>query len=131
MSIHFETKDIAAIGRNTSGVKTIKLVDGDEVLVGLPIYNKNCTVAIFTNSGYGKKVSIEDFPVQGRGGRGVSAIKGGFLAGAVMVEKEDNLFIAGRPNSICVSADDLPLISRISQGNIVIKDSVITNVIKI
>jgi DNA gyrase subunit A len=131
MSIHFETKDIAAIGRNTSGVKTIKLVDGDEVLVGLPIYNKNCTVAIFTNSGYGKKVSIEDFPVQGRGGRGVSAIKGGFLAGAVMVEKEDNLFIAGRPNSICVSADDLPLISRTSQGNIVIKDSVITNVIKI
>ena len=44
MSIRFATNDIAAIGRVTSGVRAIKLDEDDEVLVGLPITNKNSKV---------------------------------------------------------------------------------------
>ena len=65
-SIHFETKEIAAIGRVTAGVKAIKLTEDDEVLVGLPIRNEKETVAIFSEYGNGKKTKIEEFPLQAR-----------------------------------------------------------------
>ena len=44
-----ETKDIAAIGRATSGIKAIKLKENDEVLKGLPIRKKEDTLAIIKN----------------------------------------------------------------------------------
>jgi topoisomerase-4 subunit A len=67
MSIHFETKAIAAIGRVTAGVKSINLAEGDEVIIGLPIRNKTDYLASFDANGVGRKTSLEEFPVQGRG----------------------------------------------------------------
>ena len=128
MSIHFTTADINPIGRATSGVKSIKLDDGDEVLIGLPIHKKTDNVAIITTKGLGKKVALEEFPLQGRGGKGVYAHKPsemtGKIAGAAMVDNEDNILVVGKPNSICISAEDMPTIGRAAAGNIVIKNEV-------
>ena len=57
--IHIDTKDVSAIGRATSGIKAIKLAEDDEVLVGLPIINKNEQLAVFTKYGYGKKTNLD------------------------------------------------------------------------
>ena len=134
MSIHFTTKDINPIGRVTAGVKSIKLADDDEVLVGLPVHNENDTVAVFTEKGYGKKTKIEEFVIQGRGGKGVLIYKPtpitGDLIGAAMVSDEDNILLSGRPNSICIPAKDVPELGRVSVGNIMIKSTVIS-VVKI
>ena len=134
MSIHFETKDIAAIGRVTAGVKSIKLAEDDEVLIGLPIRNNNDTVAIFTQNGLARKTKVEEFPIQGRAGRGVAAYKiastSGDLVGAAMINNEDNLLLIGN-NSICISANDIPLLNRTALGNIMIKDSNISSIVKI
>lgn len=128
MSIHFTTADINPIGRATSGVKSIKLDEADEVLIGLPVHKKTDNVAIITTKGLGKKVALEEFPLQGRGGKGVYAHKPseitGKIAGAAMVDNEDNILVVGKPNSICISAEDMPLTGRAAAGNIVIKNEV-------
>ena len=51
MSIRFETKNIAAIGRNTAGVKSIKLNEDDNVLTGFPITSNTQYIAIIAENG--------------------------------------------------------------------------------
>ena len=130
MSIHFETKSISAIGRNTVGVKSIKLDDNDLVLTGLPIKNQKY-IAIVTDTGLGKKVKITELPPQGRAGKGVYIYKGANIAGAELVDDEDNLLVIGNPNSICISVLDLPILSRIGIGNQVIKNATVQSIVKI
>jgi DNA gyrase subunit A len=128
MSIHFSTADIGAIGRVTAGVKSIKLMDDDEVVVGLPIHKETDKVAIFTSKGYAKQCVLDEFPYQGRGGKGVVVYKPteitGNVAGAAMIDEKDNILLVGTPNSICISSKDIPLLSRVSTGNIMIKGKV-------
>ena len=130
MSIHFETKSISAIGRNTVGVKSIKLDDNDLVLTGLPIKEQKY-IAIVTDTGLGKKVKITELPPQGRAGKGVYIYKGANIAGAELVDDEDNLLVIGNPNSICISVSDLPILSRIGIGNQVIKNATVQSIVKI
>lgn len=130
MSIHFETKSISAISRNTIGVKSIKLDDDDLVLIGLPIKEQEY-IAIVTETGLGKRVKVTDLPPQGRAGRGIYIYKGANIIGAELVNDEDNLLIIGNPNSICISSSDLPILSRIGIGNQVIKNSIIQSIVKI
>ena len=127
LSIHIETKDITAIGRATSGIKAIKLAEDDEVLVGLPIKNNTDKVAVVTQFGYGKKTGLEEFPLQGKNGKGVIIYKAtpgtGPIVGAAMISDEDNILLAGK-NSICIAAQDVPMFGRSATGNILIKGEV-------
>ena len=129
MSIKFETKNISAIGRNTVGVKSIKLDENDSVLIGLPIKEQEY-IAVVTENGLGKKVKITELPIQGRAGKGVYICKGDTIAGVELVNDEDNLLIIGNPNSICISISDLPLLSRVGIGNQVIKNATIQSIVK-
>ena len=130
MSIRFETKNIAPIGRVTAGVKSIKLDEEDEVLIGLPINHKTDALATFSEDGSARKTTLSDFPVQGRGGKGLK-VGSGTIAGAALVSDEDKILIVGRPNSICISATDIPLLSRTALGNMMIKNSKINDIIKV
>jgi DNA gyrase subunit A len=128
MSIHFESKNVNPIGRIAAGVKTIKLDENDEVVVGLPIHSDNDNIAIFSTKGYGKKTSIKEFNVQGRGGKGLviyrpSAIYGN-IAGATVISDNDTILLTGQPSSICIAATDLPLLTRTSFGNIMVKSNI-------
>ena len=114
----------------TSGVKAIKLVNDDEVIIGLPIHKVTDHVAIITSNGYGKKCTMDEFPYQARAGKGVSVYKPteitGDIIGAEMIDDNDMLLLTGRPNSICISATDIPLLSRVSIGNIMVKSKIIS-----
>lgn len=135
MAIHFETKDIAPIGRITSGVKGIKLAEGDKVVIGLPLHSEKDELAVFTNSKMGKKMKLDQFPVQGRGGRGISVYKPESekicIVSAAMVTPDDEVLILGSMTSICISAADIPSLSRTSVGNMMIKSGEIRNVVKL
>ena len=128
MSIHFESKNVNPIGRVAAGVKTIKLDENDEVVIGLPIHSDNDTVAIFSTKGYGKKTSIKEFTVQGRGGKGLVIYKPsavyGQIAGATIISDNDTILLTGQPSSICIAATDLPLLTRTSFGNIMVKSNI-------
>ena len=133
-SIHFETKDIAAIGRVTAGVKAIKLADDDEVLVGLPIRDNKETLAVFSSFGNAKKTSVDEFPLQARAGKGVAVYKvtpsTGDVVGAAMVNDEDNLLLVGK-TSICIATTDIPKLGRATAGNIMIKNGQVRGVVKL
>ena len=132
--IHIDTKDVSAIGRATSGIKAIKLAEDDEVLVGLPIINKNEQLAVFTKYGYGKKTNLDEFPLQGKNGKGVIIYKEtpgtGPVVGAAMVSETDNLLLSGK-NAICIAANEVPLLGRTATGNIMIKQGEIGSIIKL
>jgi DNA gyrase subunit A len=133
-AIHFETKDISAIGRVTSGVKSIKLAENDEVIIGLPIKNTSCTIATFSEKGYAKKVNIDEIPTQGRAGKGLCIYKQntvyGNIVGATIVTDEDSVLLIGK-KAICISATEIPLLSRTALGNQMIKDAIINSVVKL
>ena len=128
MSIHFESKNINPIGRVAAGVKSIKLDKDDEVIVGIPISSEENDIAIFSTKGYGKRTSIKEFTIQGRGGKGLVIYKPsasfGKIAGATTVSKNDIILLTGQPNSICIAATDLPLLTRTSFGNIMVKSNI-------
>ncbi|GIH71238.1 DNA gyrase subunit A [Sphaerimonospora thailandensis] len=96
-SIRFTASDEALrpMGRATSGVIGMRFVDGDELL-SMNVIRDGEDVLIATEGGYAKRTPAEQYPVQGRGGKGVLTAKivssRGKLVGAVMVRPEDEVF---------------------------------------
>ena len=76
MVIRYSEEDVRAMGRTAKGVKAISLREGDK-LVGFDVIDSNDSVNLLlvTNDGYGKRVKIGEFRVQGRGGLGLIGIK--------------------------------------------------------
>ena len=96
-SIRFHATDEALrpMGRATSGVLGMRFKDGDELLsIGLVIEGRYVLVA--TDGGYAKRTPIDDYSVQGRGGKGVLTIqydsRRGRLVGALIVEENDEIY---------------------------------------
>ncbi|WP_410661263.1 DNA gyrase subunit A [Amycolatopsis sp. lyj-112] len=96
-SIRFHATDEALrpMGRATSGVLGMRFNDGDELL-GLNVVQPDKFLLVATGGGYAKRTPTDDYPVQGRGGKGVLTIqydrKRGRLVGAVIVDAEDELY---------------------------------------
>ena len=130
MSIRFETKAINPIGRLAMGVKGITVAEGDEVVAAMSVHKETDNVAVFAEGGLGKKCALKDFPVQGRGGKGTVVYKpsnaSGNLVGATMIDDDDNILLVGITSSICISAKEVPLLGKPSQGNILIKNKVMS-----
>ena len=131
MGIKFVTKDIAPIGRIAAGVKAIKLKEGDEVLVGLPISKRHDNdLGIFTTSGLGKRIKTSEIPTQNRGGVGV-IVSESAVVGSALIDSSDNLLIIGRPNSICIEANGISVMGRTAAGVQIVNGSKIERVIKL
>ena len=128
MSIHFETKSVNPIGRIAAGVKSIKLSDNDEVVVGIPITSKEDKIAIFSSTGFAKKTDIKEFAPQMRGGKGLLIYKpstsNGHIVGAIVIKDTDKILLTGQPSSICIAATEIPLLSRNAIGNIMLKANI-------
>ena len=135
MAIRFSTKDITPIGRVASGVKTIKLSEDDYVIAGLPVHKETDSLAVFSERGYGKKCSLDEIPVKTRGGKGMFIYKPadmtGEVIGVTMIDDKDNILLIGKPNSICVSSIDIPVLSRTGIGNMMIKNSLLNKIVKL
>lgn len=135
MAIKFSSLDVSATSRATSGVKGITLNEEDYVVAALPIRNANDALAVFSESGLGKKVALTEFVTQKRSGKGIACYKTsettGDVIAAALISDEDNLLVCGLPNSICISATEIPLLGRTSVGNQVMKGSKILSVSKV
>lgn len=135
MAIKFNSMEISASGRATSGVKGITLKDDDCVISALPVRNSNDQLAIISEKGLGKKIDLKELVVQKRAGKGLIVYKptdaSGKIACCALVANEDSVLIAGKVNNICISAKDIPLLSRGSLGNQLIKGTDVTSVSKV
>ena len=135
MSIRFDSKEITPTSRSTSGVKGITLADDDSVVAALPVRNKEDQLAVFAKNGLAKKFPLTELPQQKRAGKGLLCYKPtdmtGDIVAAALVSDEDNILVVGTPSSICISAKDIPELSRVSIGNQIIKNSKINSVSKV
>ena len=135
MAIRFDSKEVAATSRATSGVKGINLADGDSIVAAIPVRNDNDKLAVFVQGGMAKKFSLDELPIQKRAGKGLMCYKPtdstGKVAAATLIEDTDNVLIIGDSTSICISAEEIPVLGRASIGNQVIKNNVIKSVSKV
>ena len=130
MAIRIKSTDIGAMGRMTGGVKGINLNEGDYVIATLPIRETTDQMAIIAENGLGKKFNLSELLIQNRGGKGLICYKGS-VAGAALIEDTDLILIVGDKNSVCISAEEIPLMSRIALGNQLIKTNKVKSVTKV
>ncbi|MEU4214299.1 DNA gyrase subunit A [Actinoplanes sp. NPDC026623] len=96
-AIRFNATDEALrpMGRATSGVIGMRFSEDDQLLA-MEVVREGMDVLVATNGGYAKRTPIEEYPVQGRGGKGVLTAKiterRGGLVGALVIDPEDELF---------------------------------------
>lgn len=132
MCIHFSSTEVGATARATSGIKGITLNDGDWVVAANPIRNPNDQLAVFSENGLGKRISLTELPIQKRAGKGLMCYKSpNNLAAATLVEDGDSILVLGDKSSICVAANEIPSLGRPSMGNQIIKGSKIISVSKV
>lgn len=133
--IHYNSNEISMTSRTASGMKGIGLHENDEVITTLPIRDPKDSLAIFSESGLGKKLAVSDIPLQKRAGKGSIYYKvdksTGNVMDAVLVNNEDNILICGDKNSICISAADIPALGKSATGSIIIKNNHIMSVSKV
>ncbi len=119
-SIRFHESDVRASGRTSQGVRGMNLADGDE-LVGMEVLNYGETLFTATENGYGKRTSIDEYPVQKRGGKGVITIKtnqrnGRVVTILVVAEDDDVMLVTDAGKIIRIAIAGVSVISRNTQG---------------
>ncbi|SEP12657.1 DNA gyrase subunit A [Trujillonella endophytica] len=97
MSIRFTADDVALrpMGRATEGVRGISL-SADDTLLSMMVVEEGVDVLVATERGFAKRTGIENYPNQGRGGKGVLTAdpkaRKGSLVGALAVQLGDELY---------------------------------------
>lgn len=97
MSIRFKADDatLRPMGRATEGVRGIALAPGDRLLA-MMVVEEGVDVLVATERGFAKRTGIENYPAQGRGGKGVLTAdpkaRKGALVGALAVRLGDELY---------------------------------------
>lgn len=129
-AIHCPTENINPMGKIAMGVKGMNLDENDYAVSTIPIRHTEDDIAIFTTSGLGKRVSLAEFPIQNRGGKGVRISTEDIACGVTVVDN-DELLVMGNKSNLCIKAEELPLLNRSSKGNIIIKDNHIIDVSKV
>ena len=133
-AIHVPTDDIKPIGRLTSGVKGIGLKENDEVVSALVISSKEEEVIIVTHGGKGKRMILNNFIIQNRGGRGVNCIKldpDDYIAAAALADPTSSLLVVGKPNSICLPVSEISVQSKLGTGTKIIERSTISSIVRL
>ncbi|MBA2939940.1 DNA gyrase subunit A [Paenibacillus sp. CGMCC 1.16610] len=71
MSIRFREEEVNPMGRAAAGVRGIQLKDDDDVVSAEWIYGDEGEVLVISDLGYAKRSLVVDYPIQGRGGKGI------------------------------------------------------------
>ncbi|HEX3900565.1 MAG TPA: intein-containing DNA gyrase subunit A [Mycobacteriales bacterium] len=97
-SIRFHADDdmLRPMGRATSGVIGMRFSEGDELLAMEVATDDELDILIATDGGFAKRTKVGEYPVQGRGGKGVLTAKivakRGGLVGALAVRPDEEIF---------------------------------------
>jgi len=119
-SIRFLESDIRPSGRNARGVRGIRLGQNDR-LIGMEVLSHGQTLFAVTENGFGKRTSIDEYPVQKRGGQGVITIKtsvrNGEVVAILLVDEDDDIMLmADSGKLIRMAVKGISVISRNTQG---------------
>ncbi|MBQ4888888.1 MULTISPECIES: DNA gyrase subunit A [unclassified Shewanella] len=116
---------IRPMGRTATGVRGIKLEDGQKV-VSMIIPKEEGAILTVTENGYGKRTDLSEYPAKSRGTKGVVSIKvserNGAVVGAVQVtESEEIMLISNKGTLVRTPSNGVSLIGRNTQGVTIIR----------
>ncbi|MBS1893680.1 MAG: DNA gyrase subunit A, partial [Actinobacteria bacterium] len=117
----FSEELLRPMGRDTSGIKGMNVSGKDNRVLAMDIARNDTELFVVTENGYGKRTVVSDYPVKGRGTKGVLTIrmteKKGGLAGALIVNAhQDLLFISQNGMVQRTSVDGISQLGRATQG---------------
>ncbi len=120
MSIRFSEDDVRNTGRNTMGVRGIRLGIGDSVVGMVPIV-EGMDLLVISERGFGKRTLLSEYRIQTRGGKGLMtyriAEKTGPLVRVSLVDDlKDLLLINDNGIVIRLGVSEIPVLSRVTQG---------------
>jgi DNA gyrase subunit A len=120
MAIRFEERDVREMGRATTGVRGITLMD-DDVVIGMVVTKPGSSLLVVSELGMGKRTVLEAYRCQRRGGKGVINLRTSDKTGRVVAIKEvhpgDELMMITRQGVIIRSpVDQIRVIGRNTQG---------------
>jgi DNA gyrase subunit A len=120
-AVRFKESEVRAMGRTAHGVRGIRLAEDQRVVSLIVPQDPAEQVLTVGSKGYGKRTTIEDFPLHGRGGQGVIAMqtnaRNGPLVGAIPVLASDEVMLISDHGTLLRTAvDQISLLSRNTQG---------------
>ncbi|QAY66096.1 DNA gyrase subunit A [Paenibacillus protaetiae] len=75
MSIRFEESEVNPMGRVAGGVRGMSLKDDDEIIGFEFVFDDEGELLVLSDMGYAKRSLLLDYPIQGRGGKGVQTFE--------------------------------------------------------
>ncbi len=121
-AIRFNESTVRPMGRTATGVRGVTLAhDKDEVVGMIAVDDKEATVLVVSEKGYGKRTDIDDYRVTNRGGKGVKTInitdKTGALVAIKNVTDADDLMIINKSGIVIrIVVSELRVMGRATQG---------------
>ena len=118
-AIRFKEEEVRAMGRDATGVRGIKLAEGQEV-ISLVVVGDGLILTASEN-GYGKLTPLEDFPLHGRGGQGVIALqtteRNGATVAALQVQTDQEIMmISSNGTLVRTGVSEISIVGRNTQG---------------
>ena len=141
-AVRFNEETVRAMGRTATGVRGMKLDGDDDQVVGMIVVNDAETenVMVVSETGYGKRSSVEDYRVTNRGGKGVKTLniteKTGRVVAIKNVNDDNDLMIINKSGiTIRLAVSEVRVMGRATQGvrliNLSKKNDVIASVCKV
>lgn len=141
-AVRFDENSIRTMGRVATGVRGMRLDDGDDEVVGMIVVNnpETETVMVVSENGYGKRSQVNDYRVTNRGGKGVKTLsiteKTGRLVAIKNVTDSNDLMIINKSGiAIRLAVAECRVMGRATQGvrliNLSKKNDVIASVCKV
>ena len=121
-AIRFNESTVRPMGRTATGVRAIRLGEGDTVIGMIAIEDPKVTNAlVVAENGMGKRSEVEDYRITNRGGKGVMAMnvtdKTGKLVAIKEVDNTNDIMIMTKKGiTIRLSVKDLRVLGRVTQG---------------
>jgi DNA gyrase subunit A len=117
----FSEELVRPMGRDTSGIKGMNVSGKDNRVLAMDIARNDTELFVVTENGYGKRTPVAEYPVKGRGTKGVLTAKltekKGGLAGALIVgEHQELLFISQNGMVQRTSVSGISQMGRSTQG---------------
>ncbi len=120
--IRFNESTVRPMGRNASGVRAIRLEEGERA-IGMVCVDENAPVQllVLSENGFGKRSEVGEYRMTNRGGKGVKAMnvtdKTGSLIALIDVDDSDDLMITNQSGvMIRMPVRDLRVMGRNTQG---------------
>ena len=121
--VRFEESGVRSIGRTGTGVRGITVEGGNEVIgmICVEPQDKEKTILVVSENGFGKRSELEDYRVTSRGCKGVKTIniteKTGKLIALKAVTDENDLMIINKSGTVIrVAASTIKVAGRATQG---------------